>query len=483
MSLDKDHYVYFLGIGGTGMASVAGLAQQAGYRVQGSDANLYPPMSLMLADLKIPVKTPYDPSNFVAAENQLVVIANALSRGHPELEAVLESGVPYTSFPAFLGEHFLKSRQSIVVAGTHGKTTTSSLMAFILAELGEDPGFVIGGIPRNFPRSFAVGQGSCFVIEGDEYDTAFFDKNSKFLHYFPKHLILNNLEFDHADIFASLADIEKQFKNLIELVTSNQHIVANIDDDGVYNLLERLGRLDQVTSVAGFGKRSKQAKVYPIESGPSADPTNTAWSMTIQTRRWQSLSLECNLSGPHNVANICQVIACLENLIAAGIIREVNQEQLQAAFARFQGVTRRLDHLAHINGVDIYEDFAHHPTAVALVLEGLRQSLPDRRLIVAFEPKNATARRSIFTEQFAASLTKADQVFIGACPDDQRIPEEQRMNTNNLAARIGHKAKAYVTNEELLDELAQEAKTGDAIVFMSSGSFSGIQYQLRDRLD
>ena len=227
--------IYFLGIGGTGMAAVAGLAQQAGYNVKGSDNPLYPPMSTLLEDLHIDVKTPYKKENFDNNDADLVIVANALSRGHEELEHMLAQDYKYTSFPAFLGDYFLESRQSLVVTGTHGKTTTSSIIANALIKLGEDPGFFIGGIPKGFTKGFELGKGPCFVLEGDEYDTAFFDKNSKFLHYRPNYVIFNNLEFDHADIFSSIEDIEKQFTMLFEKVDNKKNIISNIDDQVLKN--------------------------------------------------------------------------------------------------------------------------------------------------------------------------------------------------------------------------------------------------------
>ncbi len=473
--------VYFMGIGGTGMAAVAGLAQEAGFKVTGSDANIYPPMSTMLEELGIHVYTPYSAENLAKANPKLVIVANALSRGHVELEALLSGSIKYTSFPAFLGENFLHKRASVVVTGTHGKTTTTSIMACVCRDLGWDPGYLIGGIPRDLPQGFSLGRGNIFAIEGDEYDTAFFDKDSKFLHYRPKYVILNNIEFDHADIFKDLAAIEAQFTKMLALVSDPSKIVANIDDPGVASLLTRLKLIDKVTTVATLGK-STNAKVKLLKLEAPASGKDDHWKITIQTADGQKREVMTQLAGPHNAANVCQVLACLELIQAAGDAPRVEFAQIAQAMQKFSGVKRRLDRLASVRNIDVFEDFAHHPTAVKAVLESMRTLYPNRRLIVAFEPKNATSRRNVFVKEFAKSLSVADRVFIGACPIDQRIPADQRMNTAEMAQLIGESAQAFGDNEDLLESLVAQAKPNDAIIFMSSSSFSGIQYRLGERL-
>lgn len=481
MALKSGDTVYFMGIGGTGMASVAGLAQEAGFNVLGSDINLYPPMSTMLEELKIKVLSPYAPTNVVNSGAQLVVVGNALSRGHLELEAMLEKGTPFTSFPAFLGDHFLDQRTTVVVAGTHGKTTTSSILACIAKNIGWDPGYLIGGIPRDLPRSFALGNGKIFVIEGDEYDTSFFDKNSKFLHYRPKYIILNNIEFDHADIFKDLAAVELQFANLLKLVADPKHIIANIDDPGVTKLLQQLELLDKITSVSSQGLHL-EAEVRLLKLIPPQNAQSNFWTIRLQMKDGQAREVQTILAGPHNAANICQVLTLLELMQDRGDAPRVEFSAIAKALKQFGGVKRRLDHLATAGNIDIFEDFAHHPTAVKAVIESMRTLYPERRLLVAFEPKNATSRRNVFLKDFAKSLGLADQVFIGPCPVDQRIPVAQRMDTQEMADLIGVSAQAFTSNELLLDSLVQHAKPNDAIVFMSSSSFSGIQYRLGERL-
>ncbi len=471
--------LYFVGVGGTGMASVAGLAQEAGYKVVGSDAGVYPPMSTQLAELGIPVSAPYAADNVTKTPADTYVIANVLSRGNVELEAVLATGLPYTSFPALLGDLVLQNRSSCVVSGTHGKTTTTSILAHVLQELGEEPGFMIGGIPRNFPRSFRLGKGKLFAIEGDEYDTAFFDKGPKFLHYRPKHVILNNLEYDHADIYPNVEAIEAQFEKLIAITPDKSLLVANVDDPGIRRVVERLGLLERVTRVATFGE-AKDAHVTVKSCTAGVDPSGQQlWTAKISTKTLGELTVETSLSGRHNLANVAQVVALLENAARVGDLRKpLDATALTRALRGFQSVMRRLDLLASAGGVEVYEDFAHHPTAIKHVIESFRAAYPKKRIVVAFEPRSASQRRNVFQDGFADSLALADRVYIGECPVDQRIPEDKRMSTAAMQQRIGAKAAAYSSNDLLLQGLEREVQPGDAVIFMSSGSFSGAQHRL-----
>lgn len=477
MKIEPNAKLYFIGIGGTGMASVAGLAQQAGFEVEGSDNPLYPPMSTMLESLKIKVSSPYSEDNLKGKNPDLFIVGNALSRGHPELELALASGTPYTSFPGFMGQAILNKRENIVVAGTHGKTTTTSLMTHSLMALGVDPGYLIGGIPKGFSSGFSLGKHPLFVIEGDEYDTAFFDKNSKFLHYRPRYIIFNNLEFDHADIFADLSAIERQFSQLLDLVPDSKNIIANWDDPGVRAVIQKSKYADHVTKVSTAGKFPEcDVVVKDVMAGEDY------WECSLQVKSWGIIPVKTSLIGQHNIANIAQVVACINQLQKGGLLPQVTIEALSKAIASFAGVSRRLELIASESGVDIYEDFAHHPTSVGRVIDSFRLSHPAKRLVVAFEPRNATSRRNVFMQDYAKSLGQADQVMLGYCPVDSRIPEDQRMNTQQLADMIGPKAKAFDDNGSLLDQLAASLIENDVVIFMSSGSFSGIQYQISDRL-
>ena len=476
MSQTDPQRIYFIGIGGTGMATVAGLAQQAGFEVLGSDEAIYPPMSDVLDRLGIEVKTPYSPDNVADTAADLFIVANALSRGHGELEAAIESGTPYTSFPDFMGRFILAGKSPIVVAGTHGKTTTSSMMSYLLERLGEDPGYFIGGQPKDLKAGYKLGTGSCFVLEGDEYDTAFFDKNSKFLHYRPQFVIFNNLEFDHADIFNSLEDIKKQFRSLLELVEDKSHIIANIDDDGVRNFLYEEQILDQVTTVSSQGLvPNADVVVSEVRSEQGA------WACTVNVKG-ETATLRTQMIGQYNIANLSGVVACAHKLMASSVIKSRQLSEICEILTDFRGVGRRLDLLKEKNGISIYEDFAHHPTAVRQVIEGFKKTHPEKRLVVAFEPRNATSRRDIFMEDYAKSFHDADSILIGKCPTDLRIAAEERMDTGTLASLIGAKAKAFDSNEELLSWLTDSMQSEDSIIFMSSGSFSGIQYEVCDKL-
>jgi UDP-N-acetylmuramate: L-alanyl-gamma-D-glutamyl-meso-diaminopimelate ligase len=439
-------------------------------------------MSTMLEELKIKVYSPYSADNFVQAKPDLVVVANALSRGNVELEALLRSGVRYTSFPSLTGELFLEKRTSVVVTGTHGKTTTTSLLAHVINELGGDPGFIIGGIPHNFPRSFNLGKGSCFVIEGDEYDTAFFDKGPKFLHYRPNHLIINNIEYDHADIYPNIEAIEDQFLRVASLVPETGVVFLNVDDPGVKKIMSRFQTKAKIIKVSTLGKTKEADVGLESFSAKEISRGEQLWSGSYWTKTFGNVSIETKLSGAHNLANIAQVIACVESLHQKGILKVRNAAAIGDALRSFKSVARRLDHLGTANDIDVFEDFAHHPTAVGLVIEGFRAVYPNRRLLVAFEPKNATSRRNIFQKDYVKKLGLADRVYLGALPDDKRIAETDRMDTHELAQEIGDKALAFGTNDDLLARLSRDAKPGDAVIFMSSGSFSGIQHKLLKNL-
>lgn len=475
--------IFFMGIGGTGMASVAGLAHLQGFEVSGSDQNLYPPMSTMLEELGIPVLTPYSASNIAQADPDMVIVANALSKDHQEVLAAKERGVPHKSFPQFLGEDILPGTHPIVVTGTHGKTTTSSLTAHLLLELGLDPSYFIGGLQKSTGRSFRLGKTGFFVLEGDEYDTAYFDKNSKFLHYRPEYLLLNNLEFDHADIFADLDAIKAQFLKLIALVKEPSKIVANLDDPHVVDIITKAGVADAVTGVS--------TSVRSSQGGSSAPGcTVSLEEMVADGAKWRYrfsfgdavIDAKPDLMGSHNGANMAMALGLLHAL-GHHAQRKFSEAELVAALESFAGVGRRLQCLASHNGIDVLEDFAHHPTSVDIVLGSLRTAYPGRRIVACFEPKNASSRRNIFMERYSAAFKQADKVHIGVCPPDKRVAESDKMDTAKLAQMIGpDRATSYAANEDLLRALQAESTSGDCIVFMSPGGFSHIHHQFAEWL-
>ena len=342
------------------------------------------------------------------------------------------------------------------------------------------------GFPEIFPIVFNS-TGKCFVIEGDEYDTAFFDKHSKFLHYHPNVVILNNLEFDHADIFDSLDAIKSEFRGLLEKVSDKNKIIANANDPEIYSLIQEM-QLDQDVTWVRTKKDAPRSTTVALKSCQalhrSCEQTKQPlWEVCVQTNLWGELRIETTLAGDHNAANITQVVACLESLSRSKQIMDTTSAYITAAIREFKGVARRLEHLGTINQIDIFEDFAHHPTAVGEVINGIKNAYPDRRLIVAFEPKNATSRRNIFSKKYAEVLGWADVAFLGACPDDKRVAASDKMDTQALARLVSNQtAKAFDNNDSLLEHLVKECRPDDIVVFMSSGSFSGIQHKILQAL-
>ena len=462
------HHIHMVGICGTAMGAVAGLLTERGYRMTGSDAAAYPPMSTLLAEHGIRVIEGYSPENLDPAPD-LVIIGNALSRGNEEVEAVLDRKLRYTSLAETLKEFFIRGTTSLVVTGTHGKTTTSSMLAWLLAHAGRQPGFMIGGVPENFGVGAQEGDGRYFVTEGDEYDTAFFDKRSKFVHYLPDGVIVNNIEFDHADIFASIDDIELSFRRMLNLIPRNGVVVANAADERVMRL-----------TADGWATRV----TFDVESNdsPSRDADWRARNLredtggTVFDLTAPAGSVECRLSlfGKHNIANAVAAAAL------AGHVG-LSLDEIAAGLESFAGVRRRLQRLPSRRGLVIYDDFAHHPTAIDATMRAVRAAHPDRRVWAVFEPRSNTTVRSAFQAELAQALSLADVVLLGAIHRRDSIPAEQRLDIEQLLRDIssaGSTAMQFDDVDEIVEYAVGNSRDGDVITIMSNGAFGGLAKKL-----
>ena len=443
-------HIHILGICGTFMGGLAILARELGYSVSGSDANVYPPMSTQLESHGIALQEGYHPEHMDPLPD-LVVIGNAMSRGNPLVEYVLNQNIPYISGPQWLAEHVLQSRWVLAVAGTHGKTTTSSMLAWILEANDLNPGFLIGGVPTNFGCSARLGKTPFFVIEADEYDTAFFDKRSKFVHYHPRTLVLNNLEFDHADIFKDLESIKIQFHHLIRTVPANGLIIPNNDDANLPDVLAR-GCWTPTEQFALTNEKGWHAKIH--EDGGTFDVYLE--ETFLGTVSWP-------LMGQHNVLNALAAIAAARHV---GVPPKLAIESLSA----FSGIKRRMEVRGEVAGVTVYDDFAHHPTAIKTTLEGLRKRVTGPILAI-LEPRSNTMRMGIHTSTLAASLEEADNVVLFQ-------PEEIGMDMTEIVESLGEKAKLYNTVSAIIDATVSWANKGSHVLVMSNGGFENIHQQI-----
>ncbi|MCU1301902.1 MAG: UDP-N-acetylmuramate--L-alanine ligase [Candidatus Sulfotelmatobacter sp.] len=472
--MSENKHIHLIGICGTAMASLAGMLKQRGFHVTGSDAAAYPPMSDFLAELGIPVAQPFDVRNLEPCPD-LIVVGNAISRENPELEHVLDQRIPFCSLPQLLHEEFLRGKEVLVVAGTHGKTTTTSMLAWIFHTAGMQPSFLIGGIAENFGSSFHVGQGKHFILEGDEYDTAFFDKGPKFLHYFPDAVILTSVEFDHADIYKDLDAVETAFKRLVNLIPRRGRIIAfdGMAGDAIESAsLERsLSKAFSPVERYGSGSRADwQITNIKFES------EKTSWSVLHNKRPW--MDLEFPLAGEYNVWNATAAAALAE---AYGI----SKEEIAAALKTFRSVKRRLEVKAQVNGITIIDDFAHHPTAIAGTLKALRARYPGARLWTILEPRSNTLRRRVLQADLARSLALADEVVVAAVFRSEAIPVDERLELPELAAEIqkyGRHARLLADADEIVNTTAPEMRRGDVVAILSNGGFDGIYDKLPARL-
>ena len=436
--------LHILGICGTFMGGVAALARELGQQVEGSDANVYPPMSTQLQSLGIELMQGYSAAHLQPAPD-LVVVGNAMTRGNPAVEYMLDEQLSYISGPQWLGETVLIGREVLAVAGTHGKTTTTSLLAHLLESAGLAPGFLIGGVPGNFEVSARLGQGKPFVIEADEYDSAFFDKRSKFVHYRPRVAILNNLEYDHADIFPDVAAIQRQFHHLVRTVPGNGRLIVNAHDHYLAEVLA----MGCWTPVETFGIGAGDWRAELIEADGSAFSVYRG-ETSIGEVRW-------SLLGQHSVMN---ALAALAAASAAG----ADPQALLPAFATFQSVKRRMELVGDVNGVRVYDDFAHHPTAIATTLAGLRANVGKARILVALEPRSNSMRLGAHADGLAPSLADADAVVFLHRPE---LPWDAQRVTDALHGR----GTTAPTVDALIAALHAQARPGDHVVFMSNGGF------------
>ncbi len=450
--------IHILGICGTFMGGLALIAKEAGFEVCGADANVYPPMSTQLAEQGIRLIEGYRGEDLEPPPD-CVVVGNAMSRGNPAVEAMLNRNLSYTSGPQWLFEQVLRERWVLAVAGTHGKTTTASMLAWILEDTGLEPGFLIGGVPENFGISARLGHGPFFVVEADEYDTAFFDKRSKFVHYHPRTLVLNNLEFDHADIFDDLAAIQRQFHHLVRIVPGEGLIITH---DGDPNL-DQVLTMGCWTPRQSFGAESAQADWEARLLSPDGSRFEVSLGGEPQG------CVEWELLGSHNVNNALAAIAAARH---AG----VPASQAVEALGRFQGVKRRLQVRARANGITVYDDFAHHPTEIRMTLAGLRARVGDARVIAVLEPRSNTMRMGVHQASLAASLREADRTVLFQ-------PADLSWDLAGVAGALDGRATVLETIEGVVDHLVADLRQGDHVLIMSNGSFGGLHDKLVTRLN
>ncbi len=460
--------IHLIGIAGTGMGAFAGLLKAAGYNVSGSDTNTYPPMKEKLAEWKIPVKTPYNTDNLNPPPD-LVIVGNVASKENVEAVAVRERNISYTSFPKALSDLFLSYCKPIVVTGTHGKTTCSCLLAHTLFDAGRDPSFLIGGIPHNFGESFRLGKltpDSPFVVEGDEYDTAYFDKGPKFLHYQPNLLLATSVEYDHADIYANVEQIEERFTQVFELVPSNGTIVAYIDSP---HLIKALRKAKIQSNVITYGPLG-DIQAHDQEVGESGI------AFTVVHKGQKLGVVQLSLAGQHNLNN---ALGCYAILMAAGL----SHEEIAKGFSSFHGVKRRLEEIGEADGVLVLDDFAHHPTAVEATIQATKARYGNRPVWAIFEPRSATSCRRIFQNDYAECFHAADRVLLA--PPGRALEPSQMLDVPQLAkdiAATGLPAQDFSSIDDMIATVIKDAKPGTVLLCMSNGSFSGIHQQLLNQL-
>lgn len=469
MDLKPGSHVHLMGICGTAMASLAGLFKDRGFKVTGSDLNPYPPMSTQLESLGISIMKGYKAEN-LHPKPDFVIVGNVISANNEEAQELMKLGIPYTSLPKAMGEFIIQNRQSVVISGTHGKTTTTSMMAWVAENANVKPGFLIGGIPKNFSQSFKNPEGNYFIIEGDEYDTAFFDKVPKFVHYRPTHAILTSVEFDHADIYKDLQAVKDSFAKLMHLIPENGTLLACAEDKNVMELRKLAKVKNSFTYGFSEGSDFKAKVLFQNEKGLGFEVHHKGEILGPYNMQ---------ITGDYNILNATAVIAMSK-------ILGFSENRIQIAMESFEGVKRRQEILGEPGGVLVIEDFAHHPTAVRETVKGIQKKYPGRKVFSIFEPRSATSRRKVFQQDYVEAFKGSHEVLLAKAFDQSKIDAENRFSTHELVADLkqsGVSAEDFDGADQIVTALKARAKKGDVILIMSNGGFDGIYGKLMKALE
>ncbi len=467
-------HIHLMGICGTAMASMAGLLKSRGYKITGSDQNPYPPMSTQLEGLGIQIQKGYKKEN-LHPKPDFVIVGNVISKSNEEAQELLKLEIPYTSLPKAMGEFIIENRQSICISGTHGKTTTTSLMSWVAEIAGAKPGFLVGGIPKNFSQSFKNPEGDFFVIEGDEYDTAFFDKVPKFIHYKPKHVIFTSCEFDHADIYKDLDAVKAAFAQLMELIPLDGSLMACAHEKNVMDLVSKC-KAKKTFTYGIKGKVSESFSVDYVANIKSIDSAGTKFEVWFRGQELSTFFVQ--MSGDYNVLNALAVI---------GLAHQLGWDltKVSKACETFEGVKRRQEVLGEPNGILVIEDFAHHPTAVRETVKGIKSRYRGRKVLAVFEPRSATSRRKVFQKDYVEAFKECDQILLAKAFDQTKIDEADRFSSEELVddlKKYGKSADVYENADQIVKSLKGTAHKGDLILIMSNGGFDGIYEKLMKAL-
>ena len=462
LNKNKNEHFHFIGICGTAMGSVAAALQNRGYTITGSDQNVYPPMSDFLIENDINVSVGHDENN-IPDKVDLVVIGNAMSRGNVEVESVLNRKIPYTSLPELIKRYFLQGKRNIVITGTHGKTTTSSIIAHLLNDNGLNPNLMIGGIPLDIGKGGRFTESEFFVIEGDEYDTAFFDKRSKFVHYMPEIVVVNNIEFDHADIFNNIEEIKLSFKRMLNIVPENGIVFVNGDDNDAVEVTENCRA--PVIKVGANDDCDFKIENLNLES------FNSSFSINEN-------SYKLPMDGEFNVRNAAMAIAVSDFL-------KIDQKNIIESVSKFSGIARRQELRGEEKNVKVIDDFGHHPTAIAATIGALKQRYPDSKIWAIFEPRSNTSRRNLLQSELEDSLSQADGVFISEVPNPEKVPDGELLDVESVIENLSSRGKeAFIglSSDDIVNKLIPLTSSGDTIVVLSNGGFGGIHEKLLEAL-